>query len=251
LTSLFPACEPRIIVAAAQNTHNFPHDRGIGHKKMRKLTLLAAVFLACAAAFGLAGSQAGDPSASPTGQILSHDGHDGLTISADPYIDVERAKKKFGKGNPIPAGILPVEVFLRNETNQPIRIDLTTIQLEVRPPESKRQDVDSLTALEVATAIVHPQGPAAPGTRRFPPIGIPSSGNDKKVANMADILRPLSLDADIVPPMGMVHGFLFFNLSHEMSLADNASLFVPDVMTVPSNKPMMFFEVAFGPKQER
>lgn len=238
-------------MAAAQNTHNFRHDRGIGLKKMRTFTLLAATVLACTVAFAQPRSQQSNPSATSAAseQLLAHDRHDGLTISADPYIDGERAKKTFGKANPIPAGILPVEVFLRNETNQPIRIDLTTIQLEVRPPESKRQDVDSLTVVEVANVIVHPQGSATPGTRRFPPIGLPSSGNDKKVANMAEILRPLALDADVVPPMNVIRGFLFFNLSHEMSLADHASLYVPDVMVVPSNKPMMFFEVALGARE--
>jgi len=249
--NLFPAREPGIIVAAASKTHNFPHRRGIGHRKMKRPSLFAAILLASAAAVGHPASQAGSP-APPTAEdvLLPHDRHDGLTISADPYIDVERAKKTFGKANPIPAGILPVEVFLRNETGQPIRIDLTTIQLEVRPPDSKRQEVDSLTTVEVATVIAHPQGAAAPGTRRFPPIGIPSS-SDKKVANIADILRPLALDADVVPPMSMIHGFLFFNLSHQMTLADNASVYVPDVMFVPSNKPMMFFEVALGAKQAR
>jgi len=218
---------------------------------MRTLTLLAAALFASIGVFGQSGSQGRNSAAAAAGNDLSHDRHDGLTISADPYTDVERAKKTFGKANPIPAGILPVEVFLRNETDQPIRIDLTTIQLEVHPPDSKRQDIDSLSAVEVAKAIVHPEGSATPTTRRFPPIGIPSSSNDKKVANMADTLRPLALDADIVPPMGMIQGFLFFDLSHEMSLADNASLYVPDVKLVPSNKPLIFFEVALGAKQER
>jgi hypothetical protein len=235
-------------VAAVRNTHNFPHDRGIGHKKMRIPTLLAAVLLACATVSAQAGSSSA-PSAA-TEQSLSRDRHDGLSISADPYTSVERTKTKFGKADPVPAGILPVEVFLRNETNQPIRIDLSTIQLSVRPPGSKRQDVDSLSVVEVAQAIAHPQGPPAPATRRFPPIGIPSN-SDKRVANLADTLQPLSLDADIVPPMGTIHGFLFFNLSHQMSLADNASLYVPDVVMVPSNKPLMFFEVALSGRLDR
>ncbi|MGH9560710.1 MAG: hypothetical protein ACRD3S_04580 [Terracidiphilus sp.] len=209
--------------------------------------------MACAGAHAWPGQQGGSaytPAASAD-VSLSHDRHDGLGISADPYTDVERAKKKFGKASPIPAGILPLEVFVRNETDQPIRIDLSTIQLEVRPPDSKRQDIDSLSAVEVAEAIVHPEGPPAPTTRRFPPIGIPSSGKDKKVENMADILRPLSLDADVVPPMSMIHGFLFFNMNHEISLAETASLYVPDVMLVPSNKPLMFFEIALKGRQER
>src|ERR1700690_3924709 len=182
---------------------------------MRTIRLFAASLLVCTAALGQSSPQAGSPSAPSAGteRFLPHDHHDGLNISADPYIDVERAKKKFGKSNPIPAGILPIEVFLRNETSQPIRVDLSTIQLEVRPPEGKRQDVDSLSPVEVANQIVHPEGSRTPSTRRFPPIALPSESKDKKVAGMLDILRPLSLDGDVVPPMAMIHGFVFFDVN--------------------------------------
>ena len=40
---------------------------------------------------------------------LPHDHHDGLTVLADPYTDKARGKEKFGKANPLDAGILPVE----------------------------------------------------------------------------------------------------------------------------------------------
>ena len=220
---------------------------------MRTVSLFAAVLLVCAGAFVQShAAQSNSPSGQVNpGQSLAHDRHDGLSISVDPYSDPERAKKKFGKADPIPAGILPVEVFLRNELDQPIRIDLSTVQMEVRPPGSQRQDIDALSAEEVAKEIVHPEGSGTPHTRRFPPIGIPSAGNDKKVESLADILRPISLDADVVPPMGAIHGFLYFDLSHEMSLAENASLYVPDVMIVPSNKPLIFFEVSLGKAAER
>lgn len=214
---------------------------------MRLLSLFAAIFLGLTLASGQAGAPAGT-TAGPGADAgtLAHDRHEGLSVSADSYSDTERAKRKFGKADPLPAGILPVEVFLRNELDQPIQIDLTTIQLEVHPPEGRRQDVDSLSSVEVARAIAHPAGSSTPSTRRFPPIGIPSSGDDKKVESLADILRPLALDADVVPPMGMIHGFVFFDLSHQMSLAEHASLYVPDAMLVPSNKPLMFFEVSLA-----
>src|SRR5277367_2738798 len=60
-----------------------------------------------------------------------HDRHNGVTVSAKPCTDPATAKDKFGKANPLPVGILPVEVFLHNETNQPVRIDLSTVQLSV------------------------------------------------------------------------------------------------------------------------
>jgi hypothetical protein len=211
---------------------------------MRLFSLLAAVLAAWPLAFGQAGAPPNNSAAAANTQAsLSRDRHEGLNVWVDPYADTERAKRKFGKANPLPAGILPLEVFLRNELDQPIRIDLSTVQLTVRPPDSKTQDVDSLSAAEVAKLIVHPEGSKTPSTRRFPPIGIPSSG-DKKVDEMADILRPLALDADIVPPMGTIHGFLFFDLNHEMTLAENASLYIPDAVLVPSNKALMFFEVS-------
>jgi hypothetical protein len=172
------------------------------------------------------------------------DQHDGLRISVDAYSQPARAKEKFGKANPLNVGILPVEVSLHNERNQPIHVDLSTIQLSVNFSDGHRQDIDWVPVQQVANQVAHPGGPSAPQARRFP-IGIPS-GADKKADQLADILRPLALDADVVPPMGTIHGFLFFDLNHNMSLAEGASLYVPDVTTIPPTKPLMFFEVPLG-----
>jgi hypothetical protein len=208
---------------------------------MGPILLLAAMCLVGASAF----AQSNAPSSDAHAVRAHSDQHEGMSVSAEPLSDAERAKEKFGKANPIPAGILPVEVFLRNETDQPIRIDMSTIQLEVRPHDGARQDIDGLSAVEVAAAIVHPEGPAPPKAPRFP-VGIPRTGSDKKVEKLAEILQPLSLDADVVPPMGAIHGFLFFDLSHNMSLAGTASLYLPDVTAIPSKKALMFFEVPLG-----
>jgi hypothetical protein len=172
-----------------------------------------------------------------------------MDVSADAYADRERAKEKFGKANPIPAGILPVEVFLRNETNQPIHIDLNTIQLEVQVGEEGRQDIDWLRPEEVADVVAHPGGPPAPQTRRLP-AGIPLPSKDKKTDKLAEILRPLTLDADVVAPMETIHGFLFFNMNHKISLAHQASLYIPDASFLATNKPLMFFEVPLDKPSE-
>jgi hypothetical protein len=108
-------------------------------------------------------------------------------------------------------------------------------------PDSGRQDVDNLTVSEVASIVVHPEGAAEPHTRRFP-IGIPAS-NDKKVDKLVELLQPFALNADVVPPMNQIHGFLFFNVNHDVYLVRNASLYVPDVTMIPSKKALIFFEV--------
>lgn len=210
---------------------------------MRIISLLAIALLAGGAAFTQNSSPSpANPAHSATS--LPQDRHEGMTISADCYNSSGRAKDKFGKANPLPVGILPVEVFLSNETTQPIRINLDTIQLAVHFESGRHQDIDWLPVEEVARVIAHPHGPSNPKAPRFP-IGVPS-GTDKKVDQLVDILRPLALDADIVPPMGSVHGFLFFDLNHDLSLAEHASLYVPNATNIPANKPLMFFEVVLG-----
>jgi hypothetical protein len=168
-----------------------------------------------------------------------------MAVSVNPITDPAHAKDTFGKANPLPAGILPVEVILQNKTPRAIRINLTTVQLEVHIHD-ERQDVDWLTPGEVANAIVHPEGPPAPKQRRVPVIGLGIPGNDKKVEKLALILRPLTLDSDIIPPLATIHGFLFFNLSHELNQVPSSSLYLPDAVFLPSNDPLIFFEVPLG-----
>jgi len=228
----------------------------------RSISVFAAALLACGSAFaqsdsgpmpppapaqssGAAPAATQTPAApAPKSGSLPQDRHEGMTVSADPYTQPERAKSKFENANPLPAGILPVEVFLHNETTKPFRIDMETIQLVVHMKDGSEQNVDWMQAEEVASAVAHPKGPSAPQQRRFP-LGIGST-SDSKTEKLAEILKPLALDADVVPPMGTLHGFLFFNLSHDLSLAEGASLYVPDVTEVPGKKALMFFEVVFG-----
>lgn len=192
-----------------------------------------------------AAAQQASPSASASPVALAHDEHGGVKVSADPYTSEARAQKKFGKANPLPVGILPLEVFLQNRTDQPVRVDLTTIQLEVGVGENGRQDISPLDVVEVAELIVHPGGAVNPSTRRFP-VGIPVSSSDKKVQKLADSLRTVQLNGDIVAPQGTLHGFLFFNMGRDLALAPNSSLYVPDVVIIPENKPLIFFEVPLG-----
>lgn len=191
-------------------------------------------------------AQSGTPaggSAHPT-DVLPRDQHEGMTISADSYSDPNRAREKFGKADPLPLGILPVEVFLTNATAQPMRIDVSTVQLEVHFESGQHQDIDWLPVGEVAQRIAHPSGPSNPHAPRIP-IGV-ETGQDGKTDKMLEILRPLALNVSIIPPMATLHGFLFFDLSHNLSLAEHASLYVPNVTNVPEKKPLMFFEVVFG-----
>ena len=67
----------------------------------------------------------------------------------------------------MPAGIIPIEIFLKNETDAPLRLDLSSIRLELSSGSS-RQRVEPLTAGQTAQIIVHPNGAQTPGARRTP-----------------------------------------------------------------------------------
>jgi len=193
--------------------------------------------------------RAASPSAIRNNDSLPRDAHEGVTVTADSYADERRAKEKFGKANPVAVGILPVEVSLRNDTTDAVRIDMSTVQLTVHFSNGRLQDLDWLDVRDVASAVAHPKGPPAPRVRRFP-IGVPSA-TDSKTDKMAEILKPLALDADVIPPLGMIHGFLFFDLNREMDLAEKASVYIPNLKRITAKKPLMFFEVQLagnGPK---
>jgi hypothetical protein len=213
---------------------------------IRILPIAAALLFACAGAFAQSSANpaAPSPSTSPVAvHPLAKDHHDGLTISVDPYTNSERAKDKFGKSaNPVPVGILPVEVFITSELPHPLKINMETVELEVQL-DSGKQDLDWLPVRQVATLIIHPGGnPASPSARRLP-LPIPMPGKDKKVDSVAADLRPFALDSDLVPPLGKIHGFLFFNMSHNFEAALQSSLYVPDIVVLPDKAPMMFFEI--------
>ena len=236
-------------MSAAKPTQR-PH--AIGHPKRSLMKTFAQIcprtFLVIAFALIALPSRSFAQSNSPATPAIAHsasalpqDSHEGLKVSADPYSDPGRAKDKFGKADPVPVGILPVEVFLTNETPQPLRLNMETIQLNVQFDNGRHQDVDWLAVQEVARAIAHPKGPSNPHAPRIP-IGV-NTGADTKTDKMIDILKPFVLDADVIPPLGTIHGFLFFDLNHDMSLADHSSLYVPDITNISTKKPLMFFEV--------
>jgi hypothetical protein len=209
--------------------------------RLRIAAFLASFLVLCASAFGQSASSPPDPKpAAKAPAPLPSDQHSGLTVSVDPYTEAARTKDKFGKANPHDVGILPVEVFLRNDSDQPMRVNLETVQLEVTLKNGVRQEVDWLRAEEVAKLIAHPTGSADPHQKRLP---LPMKIGDKNVEKLANVLRPLTLDADVIPPKGAIHGFLYFDVSHEFAIVKRSSLYVPDVSIAPSNEPLVFFEV--------
>jgi hypothetical protein len=193
-------------------------------------------------------AQSPAPEAVDPTTLPNHDKHEGLLVAADPYTDAERSKQTFGKDDPAKGGVLPIEVYFRNDTDQAIRVDLNTIRLEIDPPDEDHQKVEALSVKEVAVLVVHPRGPADPSaTRKRIPAPIPMPKHDKAVEKTAAALQPFLFDSDVLPPHSTLHGFFFFDLGHDMSMMRYADLYVPDVMVVSGNKLLMYFDVPLQP----
>lgn len=176
--------------------------------------------------------------------LPARDSHEGLLVAADPCLDAARAREKFGKSNPFEAGILPVDVYFRNDTDQAMRVDLSTVRLDISEPGEDRQRIVALTPRQVAVLVTHPGGTPDPeASRRRVPQPIPMPSHDKKEDKILESLKPLAFDSDVLPPHSTLHGFFFFDLSHDFRLADFATLYIPDVKVVPANKLLTYFEV--------
>ena len=218
---------------------------------MKIAPLLLAVFAlaACPALNAQLPSPAQAPSSSRSNSAAT-DSHQGFTVSADPYTDADRAKKTFGKADPYKAGILAIDVSFKNDLNAPVHVDLSTISLDVKEPSGQHSRLSVLRVGVVAGRIAHPQGPSSPKPRHFPvPLtGGNLPGTDSKTRDMEDKLTPLSLQSDVVPPNGTLHGMIFFDVEGHFDVVPRSSLYVPDVKSVASETSMIYFEVPLGPQ---
>ena len=208
----------------------------------------ALLLLSSLALLPLVPFQLPQPTAHAAPPWVGKDSHQGLTVSADPYLDGDRSKAKFEKANPYKAGLLAIDVSFKNDTTAPIHVDLSTLRLEIDQPDGQRFHLPPLTLDEAARQIAHPQGASLPRPRRLPSISPP--GDDSKARDIKNKLEPFALQADVVPPNGAIHGFVFFDMNNHFDAVPNASLYLPDVKSVTSDTAMIYFEVPLGPKAQ-
>lgn len=184
--------------------------------------------------------------------LPARDAHEGLLIAADPYTDAPRYKERFGKKTPYDAGIVAIDVYFRNDTDKPIRVDLESIRLMLAPPDVPRQRFGALSVEDVADRILHKGGPNPTTPRR--PISIPGRGaksRDKELNALVAELRPGAFEMDILPPRSSVHGFFFFDVNHRYDWLPYAKFYVPDLKFMDTKQALLFFEVDLSTARPR
>ncbi|HYL86483.1 MAG TPA: hypothetical protein VE263_19825 [Candidatus Angelobacter sp.] len=214
--------------------------RKVYYNPMRKLTLFFTLLTASLLAASHTASQ--QTNALKTSSLESHEG---LTITARPWTDPALYKEKFHKKSPYAVGLVAIQVAFRNDSDDSIRVNLERIRLNVTLSEEDRQALDSLTSEEAADVILKP-GAKNVTARRFPPLGGPKVGHDKKWMEVEQELHSAGIKASIIAPHSTVEGLLYFNLRSQFDLLNNAHLYVPELVALEKNRGLMYFEIDLG-----
>jgi hypothetical protein len=175
--------------------------------------------------------------------LRAHDEHQDVLVAADPWTDPEQYKARFSKKGPTDAGIVAIDVYLRNDGAMPLQVNLQTIRLTIAFSGEPEQNMAPLSAQTVAQN-VYTKPVKNPSKPRIPLTG--SGNNNKQVAELAAQLRQYQLSTDLVPPHGTVNGFLYFDIDGHYEWIEQSRLYVPDLKVMGTNKTLFFFDVPLG-----
>jgi hypothetical protein len=189
-------------------------------------------------------------SASPQGQqtslrTASLETHEGLTISVQPWKDATLYKQKFPKKSPFDAGLIAMQVTFRNDSDESLKVGLERIRLAVQIDADNRQELQALTAAQVADEILKPGGKDPSKARaKIPlPVSIPKSSNDKKWKEIEQQAELAGVPANVLAPHSTVQGLLYFDMQGQFDLLSGARLYIPDIVAMEKNRSLTYFEI--------
>jgi hypothetical protein len=181
-------------------------------------------------------------------QTASLESHEGMTISADPWTDAAKYKEKFPKKSPYAAGILAVQVSFRNDSDDSVKVNLSSIRLTVHLDADNTQELPSLSAEELVQEVLKPGGKDPTATRKkLPiPVNIPNNGKDKNADELHRQAQEAAVPTGVIAPHSTVQGLLYFDLQKQFDLLETAHLYVPDLVLMRGNRPLTFFDIDLG-----
>ncbi len=214
--------------------------RNVYYNPMRNPAIVLPFFAACTLAFT---PLAGQPQTSL--KTASLESHEGLTISALPWMDATLYKGKFPKKSPFSAGVLAVQVVLRNDSDESMRVSLRRIRLTVLLDSDNRQEVEALTADQVADAVFKPSA-KDPTKRQRLPIPVPTSGGggrDKHWTELQTQAQNAGVPTSVIAAHSTVQGLLYFDLQNQFDLLQSAHLYIPEITLMQQNRALTYFDI--------
>jgi hypothetical protein len=213
--------------------------RKVYYNPMRNPVIALPLILVCAFPAQRLSAQQGSL------KTASLESHEGLTISALPWTDAPQYKEKFPKKSPMTGGVLAVQVVLRNDSNDSLRVNLDRVRLTVLIDAENRQELQSLTAEQVADAVLRPNTKDPTATRRYPiPVGGgPKGGRDKHWSELEKQLQDAAVPTNIIAAHGTVQGLLYFDLQNQFDLLQSAHLYIPDITQMQGGRALTYFDI--------
>jgi hypothetical protein len=187
------------------------------------------------------------PAQQPPLRTASLESHEGLTISATPWTEPAKYKEKFPKKSPYAAGVLAVQVSFRNDSDDSIKVDLSSIRLTVNIDAENKQELPSLSPIELAQAVLKPGGKDPTKRSKVPlPVPIPRSGKDKNWDELQKEAQEAGVPTGVIAAHSAVQGLLYFDLQNQFDLLDTAHLYVPELVFMRGNRSLTYFDIDLG-----
>ncbi len=210
------------------------------YNPMRNLAIIVPFLAAMLFSDGPAAQQT-----QATVKAAALESHEGVTISAQPWMDAASYKAKFPKKSPLASGIVAIDTIIRNDSDDSMKIDLEQIRLNVTVSEDNRQALRSLTPDDVADVMSETKKKDPTLTHRSPipiPRG-PQTGRDKHWTEAQKAASEAAVSGSVVAPHHSVQGLLYFDLQGQFDLLNTAHLYIPDVRALEKNHPLLYFEI--------
>jgi len=177
------------------------------------------------------------------------DAHEGVTIGVDPWTQASRYKDKFSKKTPFASGIVALRLSIRNDNDEAVKLNRPRIRLLVQLDPENRQELEAMTADDVADTVVLKQNGKDPTARRSPiplPISRPKPERDKNWAEFQTACQNAGLPSSVIGAHSTMEGLVYFDLRGEWDLLQTARLYVPDLERMTSKQAILYFDIDFS-----
>lgn len=185
------------------------------------------------------------PQQSQPMQAAAVESHEGMTISAKPWLDASQYKQPFPKRSPFAAGVLAIQVAFRNDSGESVKVGLDRIRLTLRIDQENLQELQPMTSDQVAEVTLRPRVKDPTSHRRFPiPVGSGvKSVKDKNWNEVQLQAQNAAVPTSVVAAHSTVQGLLYFDLQGQLELLSSARLYVPDIVIMGKDQSLTYFEI--------
>ncbi|HXA81796.1 MAG TPA: hypothetical protein VNY56_01740 [Methylomirabilota bacterium] len=180
------------------------------------------------------------------------DAHEGVTIGVEPWTTASRYKEKFSKKTPFAAGIVALRLSIRNDNDEAVKLNRPRIRLLVQIDPDNKQELEAMTADDVADTVMLKQNGKDPTARRSPiPLPLPIGGGpkperDKNWMDFQAACQNAGLPSSVIGAHSTMEGLVYFDLRGELDLLQTARLYVPDLEKMTSKQTILYFDIDFS-----